>query len=207
MKMNTFLIAAAGLATVASLAGCRVRVDKDANGHEKTVQVDTPFGGVHVNTDQISAADLGLPIYPGAQQVRDNDKNKSADVNMGFGQWQLRVRAISYQTSDSQDKVVAFYKKAMSRFGDVITCQENAAVGTPTVTGEGLTCADNGNGHQHFNYDGNDYGGKHNGLQLKAGSKRHQHILGFENPENGQTRFALVSLDLPNVDNDSDHSD
>jgi hypothetical protein len=208
MKMKTFVIAAAGVAIAAGFAGCRVRVDKDANGKDKTVQVDTPFGGVHVNTDQISASDLGLPVYPGAQQVRDNDKNKSADVHMGFGEWQLHVRAISYETSDPQDKVVAFYKKAMGRFGNVLTCQDNSAVGTPSVTAGGLSCSDSGNGRQHFNYDGNDYGGKNNnGLQLKAGSKRHQHILGFEHPENGQTRFALVSLDLPDMGKDSDNSD
>ena len=36
-------------------------------------------------------------------------------------------------------------------------------------------------------------------LELKAGSKRHQHIVGFESPKNGRTRFALVALDLPAV--------
>ena len=34
-------------------------------------------------------------------------------------------------------------------------------------------------------------------MELKAGSKRHQHIVGFENDGNGRTRFALVALDLP----------
>ena len=53
-----------------------------------------------------------------------------------------------------------------------------------------------------------DYGVNKNGLQLKAGSKRHQHIVGFEDPENGKTRFALVALDLPTgLDNDGDKSD
>ena len=77
----------AGSALLTGVVGCRVHVDKDADGKEKNVQVDTPFGGVHVNTDQISAADLGLPVYPGADIVRDKDHEKSADVNMGFGEW------------------------------------------------------------------------------------------------------------------------
>jgi hypothetical protein len=185
----------AGTALVAAIAGCRVHVDKDANGKEKTVQVDTPFGGVHVNTDQISAADLGLPVYPGADIVRDKDHDKSADVNMGFGEWTLRVRAVNYATVDSQDKVTAFYKKALGRYGDVITCQGNSPVGTPISTSEGLTCADNGN-HGNVKIDDKDWG-VHGGFQLKAGSKRHQHILGFEDSTNGKTRFALVALDLP----------
>jgi hypothetical protein len=177
------------------MTGCRVHVDKDASGQEKTVQVDTPFGGVHVNTDQTSAADLGLPVYPGAQAVANDDKHKSADVHLGFGEWELRVRAVSYASSDSKDQVIAFYKKALGRYGDVIVCQGNTPVGTPTATSEGLTCADDKNAKVQI--DRGDYGSSKNGLELKAGSKRHQHIIGFEDPKDGKTRFALVALDLP----------
>jgi hypothetical protein len=189
-------MAALGVALTASLGltGCfSVKVDKDSNGKEKTVQVETPFGGVHVNTDQLSASDLGLPVYPGAEPVTDDDKHKSADVHLGFGEWQLRVKAVSYGTPDSREKVAAFYKKALGRYGDVITCNGNSPVGTPTVTHEGLTCEDNGkNGKVQL--DDNDF---RQDFQLKAGSKRHQHIVGFEDPKGGRTRFAMVALDLP----------
>ena len=184
-----------GLALAMGIAGCRIHVDKDADGKEKNVQVDTPFGGVHVNTNQITASDLGLPVYPGAEVMKDKDHDKSADINMGFGEWTLRVRAVNYATPDPQDKVVAFYKKALGRYGDVITCEGNAPVGTPTTTSEGLTCQDEGN-HGNVKIDDKDFG-SHGGFQLKAGSKRHQHILGIENPADGKTRFALVALDLP----------
>ena len=197
-----------GLALLAGISGCfRVHVDKDANGEDKNVKVDTPFGGVHVNTNQTSAADLGLPVYPGAKQVADDDKHKSADVHLGFGEWELRVRAVSYGTSDTQDQVLAFYKKALGRYGDVVTCQGKAAVGAPTATSEGLSCADDGNG-ANFKIDKKDYGSSDNGLELKAGSKRHQHIVGFENSKGGETRFALVALDLPaGMDKNSSKSD
>lgn len=202
--MNNALCLAFAAAVATSLAGCRVQVDKDANGQEKNVQVDTPFGGVHVNTDQVTASDLGLPLYPGAKQVKDKDNHKSADVHMGFGEWQMRVRAVSYYTPDSQDKVTVFYRKELGRYGDVITCQGNSPVGTPAVTAEGLTCGDSKG--PKVQIDGRDFG--NGGLTLKAGSKRHQHVVGFENPEEGQTRFALVALDLPAiVDNKSDKSD
>lgn len=186
---------AVGLAVLAGLTGCRVHVDKDSNGQEKTVQVDTPFGGVHVNTDQISASDLGLPVYPGAEPVRGDDKHKSADVHLGFGEWQLRVRAVTYSTPDNQEKVTDFYKKALGRFGDVITCEGKSPVGTPAMTSEGLTCEDNGkNSNVKIDNQGINVT---EGLQLKAGSKRHQHIVGFEHPRDGKTTFALVALDLP----------
>lgn len=183
-----------GLAT--GMAACRVHVDKGANGEDKTVQVDTPFGGVHVNTDQTTAADLGLQVYPGAVAVKADEKHKSADVHLGFGEWELRVRAVTYESADSEDKVKDFYRKSLGRYGDVIVCQGTAPVGNPTVTSEGLTCADDGK-NANVKIDRSDYGTGKNSLELKAGSKRHQHIVGFEEPKDGRTRFALVALDLP----------
>jgi len=176
-----------------------VQVDKGANGEDKKVQIDTPFGGIHVNTDQTTAADLGLPVYPGAEIAKDKDNDKSADIHMGFGEWELRVKVVNYATSDSQDKVVAFYKNALTRYGNVISCQSNAAVGTPTATTEGLTCSDNGGPNVSVDDHGKSYGwqSSHGGFQLRAGSRRHQHIVGFESSAPGQTRFALVALDLP----------
>jgi len=198
----------AGLALAAGIAGCRVHVEKGTNGEDKNVQVDTPFGGVHVNTDQTSATDLGLPVYPGSVLVKGNGDHKSADVHLGFGEWELRVQAVSYSTADSQDKVTAFYKKALGRYGDVITCQGHSPVGTPTTTSEGLTCADDKNNTTTVQIDRGDYGTGKDSLELKAGSKRHQHIVGFENPADGQTRFALVALDLPaGLDKSSGKSD
>jgi len=199
-------ITLACLALAAGIAGCRVHVDKDANGEDKNVQVDTPFGGVHVNTNQTSAADLGLPVYPGAKQVADDDKHKSADIHLGFGEWELRVRAVSFATPDSKEQVTAFYKKALGRFGDVILCQGNTPIGSPTKTAEGLTCEEDHGGNVKI--DRSDYGTDKNGIELKAGSKRHQHIVGFEEPKDGQTRFALVALDLPaSMENNGDKSD
>ncbi len=210
MIRNTMSSAAglfACLALAAGMAGCRVHVEKGANGEDKNVQVDTPFGGIHVNTGQTTAADLGLPVYPGAQIAQDKENDKSADVHMGFGEWELRVKVVNYATPDSEDKVTAFYKKALTRYGDVIACQGHTAVGKPDATTEGLTCADEGQAHVKVETDGS-VKSDHGGFELKAGSKRHQHIVAFESSAPGQTRFALVALDLPaGVEGSSGKSD
>ena len=174
-------------------AGCRVQVDKGANGESKNVRVETPFGGIHVTTDQTTAA------YPGAQLVKNDDKHKSADVRMGFGEWEMHVRVASYSTTDPEQKVVNFYKKALGIYGDVLTCQNNAPIGTPTRTSGGLTCSDNGHPKVSVNANGENYGYQpgRGGFELKAGSEHHQHIVGFESSQPGQTRFALVELELP----------
>lgn len=203
MKPNRWetLAALAAALLVAGGAGCRVHVDKNETGQEKKVQVDTPFGGVHVNTDQTTAKDLGLPMYPGAMAVKEDD-NSSADVHLGFGQWQLRVRVVTYESADAQQKVSDFYKKALGNYGAVLTCQNDQPVGQPTMTAQGLTCSSDSKGIHVNGKNGKNNFDFGKGIQLKAGSKRHQHIVGFEEPKNGRTRFALVSLDLPTGDSD-----
>ncbi|MBT9331607.1 hypothetical protein D0Y96_011190 [Acidipila sp. 4G-K13] len=188
------------LALMTGMAGCHISVDKSKDGDNKNVRIDTPLGGLHVRSDDTSAADLGLPVYPGAQISPDSDGDKSADVHLGFGKWQLRVKAVTYQTADSQDKVVAFYKKAMARYGDVLQCDGDKTVGALTVTGEGLTCSEeHGKAHVNISDSGD--------LNLKAGSRHHQHIFALKKSSSG-TRFALVELQLPeDLDRNSDTSD
>jgi hypothetical protein len=179
------------LGTLLVAVGCHVAVDKGKNGEEKNVRIDTPLGGLHVRSDQTTALDLGLPAYPGAQISSGHDGDKSADVHFGFGQFQLRIRVVSYQTTDERDKVVAFYKNAMGRFGEVITCQGDHPVGSPAITSEGLSCTDDSRAKVHggnFNSD--------DGFSLRAGSRHHQHILAIKNEGPG-TRFAIVELQLP----------
>jgi len=205
MTMNPIAKAiglSACLLFAAGLAGCRIHVEKDATGDKKNVQVDTPFGGIHVNTDQTTAADIGLPVYPGAQVARDHEDDKSADVHLGFGDWELRVKVVNYTAPDAQDKVVAFYKNALGRYGAVLTCQDNVPVGTPTQTADGLTCVDDWRNH-NVTVDTGGFKTGRGGFQLRAGSVRHQHIVGFESSGDGQTRFALVALDLPSADSGS----
>ncbi len=183
--------------TLLVISGCRIQVDKSKDGEDKNVKIDTPMGGLHVSTDQMTAADVGLPVYPGAQLVRGDKNDKSADVHMGFGKWQLRVKVVSYQTSDSQDQVLTFYRKALGRYGDVIQCNHDTPVGTPSVTREGLTCGDHG---QKVHIDEAD------DLSLRAGSKHHQHLVGLKKGDHEHTKFALVELQLPDAIEDSGDS-
>ncbi|HMG03360.1 MAG TPA: hypothetical protein VK596_09525 [Edaphobacter sp.] len=179
----------AALFTVAMTCGCRVATDE--NGDNKNVKVATPFGGVQVKTnDAAGIAGIGLPVYPGAELVKKDKNNGSADVNLSFGKFQLRVKAASYRTPDSPDKIREFYRDALKRYGTVIECNHDKSVGTPTATDQGLTCSD-GKG-KNIEIDA-DASGK---TELKTGSKQHQHIVAIE-PQDSGTKFGLVALDLP----------
>lgn len=170
--------------------GCKVRVDKSEDG--KNVKIATPFGSIAVNQNQTSASDVGIPAYPGATTDTGGDGNKSANVDMGFGSWKLRVKVAHYTTTDGRDQVISFYRKALSEYGGVIECAGDTAVGTPATTGEGLNC-------DHSDHGDNSMRGAFNSgdLELKAGSPHHQHLVVLKRGDSGTTHFSLIALDLP----------
>jgi hypothetical protein len=77
----------------------RTRVRRDGDN----VKVETPFGSVETTKDpQDAARNLGVDIYPGAQIM------KEGSVSMTFGN--VHTSALTFETSDSVDKVCSFYK-------------------------------------------------------------------------------------------------
>ncbi len=190
MKLERIWVVAMVVGTVV-LAGCRI--DSSKQGDSDNVKIATPFGGMQVKTNEAAVADgLGLPVYPGAELEKKGKDNGAADVNMSFGDFKLRVKAVSYRSTDAPDKVSAFYRKALGRYGDVIECSSNRPVGTPTHTSEGLTCSDDTDNHVQVNAES----GSSGKLEWKAGSKQHQHIVSVD-ADGGGTKFGLVALDLP----------
>ena len=194
-------VAVGALATTVALAGCSVHVNKNGNGDDKDVAIHTPFGGMQVHKNKGGAEELGLPAYPGASLASDSSSDsKSVDVQMGFGKWQMHVQVANYVTGDPQAKVQEFYRKAMARYGEVLTCQGSAPVGTPARTAEGLTCADNGEAK-------NVHVARGASLELKAGSQHRQHIVAFDNKKQPGTHFALVALALPSKGSSGDDAE
>ena len=172
------------------LTGCRVESKHNAN--DENVKITTPFGGMSVKTDNAEVqGSVGLSPYPGATQVKNDKNNNAADVNVSFGSFHIGVKALEYRTTDAPDKVLAFYRKDMVRYGVVLQCLNGKPMGTPTTTQDGLSCrTDQGDTHIHTDSDGGDAG------ELKAGSRQHQHLVQVDQDGAG-TKFGLVALDLP----------
>jgi hypothetical protein len=183
------------LLALSLLAGCSVRVDKGKDGEDKKVKIDTPLGGIHVNTDKPQGS-TGIAQYPGATLKPDHDGDKNADVELGFGSFQLKVKVEHYTTPDDRDKVMAFYRTALAKYGDVLECHGPVAVGSLKKTSEGLTCNDTDK-HGRVHEDVGE-------LTLRAGSRKRQHIVGFDKADSdnaaGPTGFALIALELPSDD-------
>ncbi len=90
---------------------------QDRGKGKEAVSISTPVGAISVNADeQVSEARLGLPVYPGATQVHDDD---SATVNLGIlGKRNMGIVVAKFQTADPIDKVRSFYQE---RLGSQVT--------------------------------------------------------------------------------------
>jgi hypothetical protein len=182
-KLQLASTLALALATLSALflPACSVNVKKEQNGQDKQVDIDTPVGGIHVSKDA-NVADVGLTVYPGARLKQDNHdgNDKSANVNIssfGFG---LKVVALEYQSNDSPDKLIAYYKDQLKKYGKVLEChtshfEVNSDIKDSDHDSHELTCEQS---------HGDD-------VELKVGSKENQHIVAVE-PDGKGSSFSLV---------------
>jgi hypothetical protein len=108
------------VATLLPLTACGVDVHDAGPG--KNVDVRSPFGSVSVRTD-VTSPDTGLPVYPGAQPLRDDDETESANVNVSSRWFDVRVVAAKYESRDGQDRILDFYRREMKSYGTVTECR------------------------------------------------------------------------------------
>jgi len=150
---------------------------------------------VHANS-HVTAKDIGLPAYPGAIPFKDKDNDSSsADLLFLLNTFHFSLKTASYVTTDSPDHVLEFYRKPLSKFGEVLECDHGKPIGSLTVTKSGLTCGNGKNGHITVN--GSDGESSH---ELRAGTPEQFRVVGVDRVENGKTKFGLVSLVLPKDD-------
>ena len=133
-------------------------------------------------------------MYPGATSFKEKDSDSSsADLGFLLNSFQLSMKVASFVTTDSPQHVVEFYRKPLSRFGEVLECDHGKPVGSLTVTKSGLTCGDRKSGHMTVNGSDSDY-------ELRAGTPDQFRIVGVDGTKNGKTKFGLVALVLPKDD-------
>lgn len=183
--MRNDLRLALGIATamvlVLAIGACSINVQKQPDGEDKKVDIRTPLGGIHVS-NQATASDIGLPVYPGARlkpNQTDND-NKSANVNISAFGYSLRVVALQYESDAAPSKIVSFYDDQLKKFGNVLVCHTNHFDFNANVK-------DHDNGSHELTCEGS--AGAN--IELKVGTKENQHIVAVE-PDGKGSAFSLV---------------
>jgi hypothetical protein len=102
------------------LAACGVDVQESGPG--KNVDIRSPLGDLSVRTD-LKNVDTGLPVYPGAQPLRDDDDPENANVNISSRWFGVKVIAAKYESRDTQERILDFYRREMKVHGPVTECR------------------------------------------------------------------------------------
>lgn len=183
------------LAALMFVSGCSINVkDKKESGDSK-VDIKTPIGDLHVN-EGADVRDTGLSLYPGAKPApkEPGDDKKSANVNLSFGGFGLKVVAAEFVSDDTSDKVLDYYNKQLQHFGKPIECHgkwNGGDVNVNTNDNSGLSkpvSCRNSSGSES--------------TELKVGTEGNQHIVAVKNNGKG-TRFALVYVRMRTGKDDS----
>lgn len=97
-------------------------------------QAAPPYAGADLRAEA-DAADVGLPVFPGARPLAPHDGEDSSAVNLGIwgGSLGFRVAVLKVQASAPMADVAAYYRQTMQRRGPMRDCAR------PTE-GEGPSC-------------------------------------------------------------------
>ena len=179
-------------ATLLALPGCSVNVKKNGEGQEKKVDIETPMGALHVSKDA-DVRDIGLPVYPGARRKEhgdgDDDHDNNAHVSISSGLFGLKVVAIEYLSDDPPEKIIAYYKDQLKRYGDVLECHNNS-----NHAGAMINPGNNSGHSERLKCEG-DQNGKT--VELKVGTEQNQHIASIKPGDDGKgSDFGLVYIQM-----------
>lgn len=147
-----------------------------------TARAQEKDGAGAVVSGKASAKDVGLPIYPGSKPYKDKDGDSdAAKLGLWGGGAGFKLVVMKMESSDTPEKVAAFYRKALSKYGDVLDCSKPAVAESAKKddSSKRLTCDE----------DKPEKGG----LLYKAGTKERQHIVAIQAKGQGSV-YQLVNL-------------
>ncbi|HVN19480.1 MAG TPA: hypothetical protein VMU05_11920 [Dongiaceae bacterium] len=150
---------------------------------DRSVDVRSPAGDLHVGKDA-DAQKAGLPLYPGARQ-KQNPNQDAVNLGLLTENFGLKLVVVKYETDDSPEKVLAYYRDKMKKYGKVLECR-----GTGDDTGSHSDSDDDTS--KPLKCEGTQTGPVR---ELKVGTEGNARIVAIENPDSAKgTTFAIVYL-------------
>jgi hypothetical protein len=104
----------------ADLAAQQQKSPDESNDQSDNFDVRSIVGDLYVGKDA-DAEKAGLPLYPGARpkQEKDNDPLNFGILTESFG---LKLVVAKYESDDTPDKILAFYRGKLKKYGKVLEC-------------------------------------------------------------------------------------
>jgi hypothetical protein len=113
--MNRSSIAAALFGLSLMLAGC----SRVSTGAPASAGVSPAPAVREADTGLLDPQEIGLPLYSGAQPANLPTGENAGETQVSAPALNLKIAAAKFTTLDSADKVLAFYRQELARFGKV----------------------------------------------------------------------------------------
>lgn len=135
-------------------------------------------------SEEATPRSVGLPAYPGSKPYKGDDDSSAADIGISTPLFGLKVVAVELEAPDEPEKVAAFYRKALAKYGEVVECidgDDAAAANERSDSSDQLTC------------DPDEAGS--NSVVYKVGTEKNQRVVAIK-PLGQGTQFSLVHVNI-----------
>jgi hypothetical protein len=171
---NRFVLPIVVVVPVAILAAACVIVREEEDGRTVRVDMSGPVGAMSARTGE-TTGDTDLPVFPGASLSRDSTHGDydQATVSIATPWMGLHVVAAEYQSPESPERIVAFYREQMASLGSVTECR-----GDVNFRGSRPECRSHPSAAE---------------VQLVVGVQDNHRLVTIQ-PEGNGSQFSLVSI-------------
>ncbi len=91
-----------------------VNVETTETSNGANIRVQTPAGSINIRArERLDPASIGVPLYPGADRVRESGKSAEIDLDLGDEHKGLSIQAGEFTTPDSPERVAKFYRERL----------------------------------------------------------------------------------------------
>jgi hypothetical protein len=171
---NRFVLAIIVVVPVALLAAACVIVREEEDGRTVGVDMSGPAGAMSARTGG-TAGNTGLPVFPGASLSRDSSHGdyERATVSIATPWMGLHVVAAEYESSESPERILGFYREQMTLLGAVTECR-----GDVNFRGSRPECRSHPSAAE---------------VQLVVGVQENHRLVTIQ-PQGDGSQFSLVSI-------------
>ena len=161
---------------------------QDSAKQDKSFDVRSSVGDLHVGPDA-DAKKAGLPLYPGARLVHDqnNDPLNFGLLTESFG---LKLVVAKYESDDAPEKVIAYYRGKLKKYGKVLECHSQKQGEGVQVKSDGDQSDGKNSSEKELTCD-QDSGPI---TELKVGTEHNQHVVAVEPRDSKGCTFSIVYL-------------
>jgi hypothetical protein len=154
------------------VGACSADDSVSSNGIEASLRVNV----------EATAKDVGLPAYPGSKSYKEPGESSSgANIGLSTSLFGFKVAAVKLQSADKPEQVAAFYRKALSKYGDLLDCTDSAATRKTATSNDGLKCEPGDSDEQRIVY--------------KVGTEKNQRVVAIK-PHGKGAQFDLVHVNV-----------